>query len=160
MNAFIRPPASAIPSADEDATAPASIPLASGRAGRDGRFELRAEAPPIPAAYRPDGWLHVMLFSEGTDGSWSIATDSVRYVPAGGGLTRPAWVSTLEAAERAEQLRTSSASRPRVMAAMDRLEAEDQAAGGDERPAVLQLGEPTAQTSAGRPFGWEGPGEP
>ena len=90
VSAFIRPPASAIPLAGEVSAAPASIPLTSAQAGQDGRFELRAESPAVPAEYRPDGWLHVMLFSEGADGSWSIATDSVRYVPAGGGLASPA----------------------------------------------------------------------
>jgi len=159
VSAFIRPPASAIPSAGEATAAPASIPLTSGQTGQDGRFELRVESPAVPAEYRPDGWLHVMLFTEGADGSWSIATDSVRYVPAGGGLARPAWLSTLAAQERAEQLRTSGGSRTRTMAAMDRLEAEDQA-GGDERPAVIQLGEPKAQASAAQPYGWKGPGEP
>ncbi len=159
VSAFIRPPASAIPSAGAGAAAPASILLTSGQAGREGRFELRAEAPAVPAEYRPDGWLHVMVFTEGTDGSWAIATDSVRYVPAGGGLERPVWLSTLEAAERAEGLRTAGGSRARVMAAGDRLVAEDQV-GGDERPAVIQLGGPRAQASDGQPFGSGGPGDP
>lgn len=159
VSAFIRPPVSAIPSADQAMPAPASIPLASGQAGPDGRFALRAGEPAVPAEYRPDGWLQVMLFSEGTDGSWSIATDSVRYLPAGGGLARPAWLSTLGAVERAERLRAAGGSAVRAMAAVDRLAAEDQA-GGYERPAVIQLGEPTAQASAVRPFGWRGPGDP
>ncbi len=158
VTAFIRPPASAIPAAGEGAAAPASIPLTSAQTGQDGRFELRAEAPAVPEEYRPDGWLHVMLFSEGADGSWSIATDSVRYVPAGGALARPAWLSTLEAAERAERLRSSGGSRARVMAAMDRLGAEDQAS-GYERPGVIQLGEPKAQASVAQPY-WKGPGDP
>lgn len=158
VSAFIRPPASAIPLVGEETAAPASIPLTSSQTSRDGRFELRAEAPAVPAEYRPDGWLHVMLFSEAADGSWSIATDSVRYVPAGGGLARPVWLSTLDAAERAGQLRTSGGSRARTMAAMDRLAAED-LTGGDERPAVIRLGEPKAQASTAERY-WKGPGDP
>ena len=159
VSAFIRPPASAIPTAEEGTAAPASIPLTSAQTGNDGRFELRAEAPAIPVEYRPDGWINVMLLTEGADGSWSIATDSVRYVPAGGGLTRAAWLSTLAGAEQAERRRYSGGSRSRVMADMDRLGREDQT-GGIEHPEVIQLGEPRTQSAAPRTFAWEKPGDP
>jgi hypothetical protein len=60
VTAFLRPPASAIPAAGAGTHAPASIPLASGVAGPEGEFELRAGLPAVPVEYRPDGWLHVM----------------------------------------------------------------------------------------------------
>jgi len=158
VSAFIRPPASAIPSMGEERPAPASIPLATAEAGPDGRFELRAEAPAIPSEYRPDGWIHVMLLVEGADGSWSIATDSVRYVPAGGSLATPAWLSTLPFAERAEELRSSGLPRAQVRAAIDRL-GVNELAGGMERPAVIQLGEPRTQAAGPQPL-WQKPGDP
>ncbi|MGH8992421.1 MAG: hypothetical protein ACRDZ7_13005, partial [Acidimicrobiia bacterium] len=112
-----------------------------------------------PAEYRPDGWFHVMVFTEAPDGSWSIATDSVRYVPAGGRLAEPRWFSSLHAAQRAEALRDTAGSRRHVMAAMDRLQTDEQA-DDNERPAVIQLNEPQSPASGNRPFAWRKPGDP
>ena len=159
VSAFIRPPASVIPALNEHKAAPASIPLATAEAGPDGRFELRAEAPAIPPEYRPDGWIHVMLLAEGAGGWWSIATDSVRYLPAGGSLAAPVWLSNLVSAERAEELRSSGGPRAEVIAAIDRLGVEE-LAGGMERPTVIQLGEPRAQAAGPPTLDWKGPGDP
>ncbi|MGH9034692.1 MAG: hypothetical protein ACRD0O_02940, partial [Acidimicrobiia bacterium] len=161
VSVFLRPPPSAIPTQDEGRAAPPSIPLASVDAGPDGRFEVRAAAPVLPPEYRHQGWIHVMLLAEGTDGWWTIATDSVRYLPAGGGLPRAVWLSNLVSAERAEELRSSDLPRDQVMAAFDRLRV-DELAGGMERPAVIQLGEPQPRIQAAGPptLDWKKPGEP
>jgi hypothetical protein len=158
ITAFLRPPASAIPRDGSGAPAPSSIPLASGVASRDGRFELRTFLPHVPSEYRPDGWLHVMVLAEGPDGSWSVANDSMRYVDAAGGSGADAWLSTVAAEET---LHSALAAGAPSRALLNRLIAED-LTGGVERPNILELGEPRLSAAGTGPAKghWKGPGDP
>lgn len=155
--AVLRPPASAIPTLEQRTPAPPSIPLASSATGRDGRFELRADLPPVPDSYRPAGWLQVMLLAQADDGSWAIANDSVRYVPAGRGQRAGVWASTMAGLERIEGLR--SARPPLGAPALERVARADQS-GGYERPSVIELGEPRPAAAAVTSARWKGPGAP
>jgi hypothetical protein len=159
ITAFLRPPASVIPDAGSGAPAPASIPLASGVAGPDGKFELRALLPAAPAEYRPDGWLHVMVLAEAADGSWALANDSMRYVTSVDPLGPGAWLSTVDAEERLRSILQTGASPRRAV--LERLIADD-LTGGFERPELLQLGEPRLAAAGTGPASgrWKGPGDP
>lgn len=158
VTAFLRPPASAIPDAGSGSPAPASIPLASAVAGPSGDFELRALLPEVPAEYRPEGWLHVMVLAEAADGAWALANDSMRYVAPTGTLWNGAWVSTiadegrLRAALTAPKLPTAAALAGLITNGLT---------GGFERPDLLQLGEPRTMAGTGPASGrWKGPGDP
>jgi hypothetical protein len=159
VTAFIHPPASAIPAAGSRAPAPPSIPLASTVTGPDGRFDLRAVPPPIPAEYRPDGWVHVMVLAEAPDGAWSIANDSMRYVSVGGKPGVGAWASTLAGEER---LLSALTGKQRSLASAVARVVEDDLSAGGERPDTLQLDEPrfTAQGTGPASGRWKGPGDP
>lgn len=154
--AFIRPPASAIPAADSGAAAPASIPLASTTTDDDGGFELRAEPPAVPSAYRPDGWLHVMVLATAVDGSWMVANDSMRYVPAAGVASRGVWLSTIAAEERLRSLLADPLPKASVMQAL----VTEDLTSGIERPNVLQLVRPAPTAASGPGNRWKGPGDP
>jgi hypothetical protein len=159
LAAFLRPPASAIPKVGSGKPAPASIPLASTVTSPHGEFELRAVLPTVPAEYRQDGWLHVMVLAEAQDSSWALANDSMRYVAPTGILRSGAWVSTI-----ADELRLGgalTAPKPPTVVALARLIAEG-LTGGVERPDVLQLGEPRITAAGAGPASgrWKGPGDP
>lgn len=158
VTAFLRPPASAIPATGAGLAAPPSITLASAETGSDGRFELRANLPNVPAVYQPDGWLHVMLLAEAPDGSWSLTNDSMRYLPEIRALHRGAWLSTAEAEDR---LRSALASRTPSASTLDRIATEDLTK-ESEHPDVLELGEPRATAASSGPGSgrWRGPGDP
>jgi hypothetical protein len=150
VTAFLRPPASAIPTAESNGPAPASVPLASSIAGPDGRFDLRAALPgDVPLAYHPDGWFHVMVLAESAEGSWAPSTP----------LALGAWVSTSAGEDR---VRAALSDRePPNAASLARLITED-LTGGAERPDVLQLGEPRITAAGTGPASgrWKGPGDP
>jgi hypothetical protein len=157
LNAFIRPPASAIPGVDSGVSAPPSIPLASTTTGGDGRFELRAELPAVPAEYRPDGWLHVMVLATGHDGSWMVANDSMRHVPPSAAAPGGEWLSTIAAEEKLRSLLADPLART---SAIDRLVTEDLSS-RTERPDILQLVRPGPEATAGEPGNrWKAPGDP
>jgi hypothetical protein len=121
ISAVLAPPPEILPMRDNlaaGAVPMASIPLSTGAAGRDGRFELRASLPVVPPSFAPGGWMDVMLFIQSNDGGWAVAMDSVRFVPVGTG----AWISKL----------SSESLAPRVPS--------DDTQG--ERPAVITLQPP------------------
>jgi hypothetical protein len=165
--AEIRPAPSAIPSRQEveaaerrGLVAPSvpSIPLVSARTAPDGHFELRAVMPPgVPAGYTPGGWVHVLLFAQSDEGSFGVATDSVRWLPAGGLFPAGGWISSRTRAREVERLRlsgpTSAGPVLRSLLAAD-------LADGNERPQAITLDRPAGATAYRVAAADRGPGNP
>jgi hypothetical protein len=99
-----------------------------------------------------------MLLAEAPNGAWSLANDSMRYVPAGPPGVG-AWVSTLAGEERV--VSALAAEKRLTVAALDRFVGDDLTS-GEERPTVLHLGEPRFAVRGTGPVGghWKGPGDP
>ena len=132
VTAFIRPPAS-FNAAGKDGGLPPVV-LDSGEVGSDGHFSLRSAMPTdVPALYKQDGFLNVMVFAIGDDGTWAVATDTMHWRPADGG----AWFSSVASLERANSDAASARNDAAASRRVATVRAADEAAAAEYRDITL-----------------------